>query len=149
MITLPLTLAIVDGQSVAVGSETYIVPLTAIIESLQLKSAQVNRLSGGGEVFAFRGGYLPIIRLHELFGVEPRSRQLQEGLVVVVEGEGRRFGLFVDELLGQQQVVIKSLETNYGQVDGVSGATILGDGSVALILDLAGLIRVTALRDAA
>jgi two-component system chemotaxis sensor kinase CheA len=149
VITLPLTLAIVDGQSVAVGSETYIVPLTAIIESLQLKSAQVNRLSGGGEVFAFRGSYLPVIRLHELFGVEPRARQLHEGLVVVVEGEGRRFGLFVDELLGQQQVVIKSLETNYGQVDGVSGATILGDGSVALILDLPGLIRVTTLRDAA
>ncbi len=100
-------------------------------------------------MFAFRGGYLPIIRLHELFGVEPRSRQLHEGLVMVVEGDGRRFGLFVDELLGQQQVVIKSLETNYGQVEGVSGATILGDGSVALILDVAGLIRVTALRDAA
>ena len=149
VITLPLTLAIVDGQSVAVGSETYIVPLTSIIESLQLKSALVNRLSGGAEVFAFRGGYLPVIRLHELFGVEPRARQLHEGLVVVVEGEGRRFGLFVDDLLGQQQVVIKSLETNYGQVDGVSGATILGDGSVALILDLPGLIRVTSLRDAA
>ena len=149
VITLPLTLAIVDGQSVAVGSETYIVPLTSIIESLQLKSALVNRLSGGAEVFAFRGGYLPVIRLHELFGVEPRARQLHEGLVVVVEGEGRRFGLFVDDLLGQQQVVIKSLETNYGQVAGVSGATILGDGSVALILDLPGLIRVTSLRDAA
>ena len=149
VITLPLTLAIVDGQSVAVGTETYIVPLTSIIESLQLKASQVNRLSGGGEVFAFRGSYLPVIRLHELFGVEPRARQLHDGLVVVVEGEGRRFGLFVDDLLGQQQVVIKSLETNYGNVDGVSGATILGDGSVALILDLSGLMRVTSMRDAA
>ncbi|HUK02333.1 MAG TPA: chemotaxis protein CheA [Steroidobacteraceae bacterium] len=143
IITLPLTLAIVDGQSVAVGHETYIVPLTSIIESLQLKPEQVNRLSGHGEVFAFRGNYLPVVRLHQIFGIEPRTRDLHEGLVVVVEGEGSRFGLFVDDLLGQQQVVIKSLETNYGHVDGVSGATILGDGNVALILDLGGLTRVT------
>jgi two-component system chemotaxis sensor kinase CheA len=80
--------------------------------------------------------------LHELFGVEPRSRELEQGLIVIVEGEGRRVGLFVDDLLGQQQVVIKSLETNFRRVDGVSGATILGDGAVALILDVAGLIRV-------
>jgi len=149
IITLPLTLAIVDGQSVCVGSETYIVPLTSIVESLQLKPAAVNRLGGRGEVFAFRGYYLPVIRLHETFGVEPRTRELAEGLVVVVEGEGRRVGLFVDDLLGQQQVVIKSLDTNYGHVEGVSGATILGDGSVALILDLPGLIRLHSVRAAA
>jgi two-component system chemotaxis sensor kinase CheA len=149
VITLPLTLAIVDGQSVAVGTETYIVPLTSIIESLQLKPEHVNRFGGRGELFAFRGQYLPVIRLHEIFGVEPRTRELHRGLVVVVEGEGRRVGLFVDDLLGQQQVVIKSLETNYGHVEGVSGATILGDGSVALILDLPGLIRITSLRAAA
>jgi two-component system, chemotaxis family, sensor kinase CheA len=149
IITLPLTLAIVDGQSVCVGTETYIVPLTSIVESLQLKPETVNRLGGRGEVFAFRGYYLPVIRLHEIFGIEPRTRELAEGLVVVVEGEGRRVGLFVDDLLGQQQVVIKSLDTNYGHVEGVSGATILGDGSVALILDLPGLIRLTSLRAAA
>jgi two-component system chemotaxis sensor kinase CheA len=149
IITLPLTLAIVDGQSVAVGTETYIVPLTSIIESLQLKAEGINRLGGRGEVFLFRGHYLPIIRLHDVFGIEPRTRALHEGLVVVVEGEGRRVGLFVDDLLGQQQVVIKSLETNYGHVEGVSGATILGDGSVALILDLPGLISVSSLRAAA
>jgi two-component system, chemotaxis family, sensor kinase CheA len=149
LITLPLTLAIVDGQSVSVGSETYIVPLTSIIESLQLKPASVNRLSGRGEVFAFRGSYLPVIRLNEIFGIEARARELHEGLVVVVEGEGRRAGLFVDDLLGQQQVVIKSLDANYGHVDGVSGATILGDGSVALILDLPGLMRITKMRAAA
>ena len=142
IITLPLTLAIVDGQSVSVGSETYIVPLTSIIESLQLAPQSVSRLSGRGEVFSFRGDYLPIVRLHELFGLEPRATDLHEGLVVVAEGDGRRIGLFVDELLGQQQVVIKSMEANYGPVDGVAGATILGDGSVALILDLSGLIRV-------
>ncbi|MFZ0498435.1 MAG: chemotaxis protein CheA [Steroidobacteraceae bacterium] len=148
-ITLPLTLAIVDGQSVAVGTETYIVPLISIVESMQLKSTGVTRLSGHSEVLSFRGDYLPIIRLHELFGVEPRSRALHEGLVVVAEGDGRRVGLFVDDLLGQQQVVIKSLEANYGHIEGVSGATILGDGSVALILDVPGLIRAASMRVAA
>jgi two-component system chemotaxis sensor kinase CheA len=146
VITLPLTLAIVDGQSVTVGTETYIVPLISIVESMQLKSSSVSRMSGRGEVFSFRGDYLPIVRLHELYGVEPRTRKLQEGLVVVAEGEGRRVGLFVDDLLGQQQVVIKSLEANYGHVEGISGATILGDGSVALILDVSGIIRAASMR---
>jgi two-component system, chemotaxis family, sensor kinase CheA len=148
-ISLPLTLAIVDGQSVCVGAETYIVPLVSIVESLQIKASGVNRLSNAGEVISFRGDYLPLVRLHDLFGVEPRSRSVQEGLVVVAEGDGQRVGLFVDDLRGQQQVVIKSLETNYGQVPGVSGATILGDGSVALILDVAGLIRSASRREAA
>ena len=141
IITLPLTLAIVDGQSIAVGRQNYIVPLISIIESLQIKQGALNRVAGRGEVFTFRGDYVPVIRLHELFGVEPRSREIDKGLIVIVEGDGRRVGLFVDDLLGQQQVVIKSLETNYGRIDGVSGATILGDGSVALILDLPGIIR--------
>jgi two-component system, chemotaxis family, sensor kinase CheA len=149
IITLPLTLAIVDGQSVSVGGETYIVPLTSIIESLQLQAQTVSKLSGRGEVFSFRGDYLPIVRLHEVFGVTPKARALHEGLIVVAEGDGRRIGLFVDELLGQQQVVIKSMEANYAPIDGVAGATILGDGSVALILDLPGLIRVAARRIAA
>ena len=148
-ITLPLTLAIVDGQSVAVGSETYIVPLISIVESMQLNSGSVSRLGAHGELFSFRGEYLPVIRLHELFVVEPHSRALQDGLVVVAEGDGRRVGLFVDDLLGQQQVVIKSLETNYGHIEGISGATILGDGSVALILDVPGLIRAAEMRIAA
>ncbi|MBM0108363.1 chemotaxis protein CheA [Steroidobacter sp. S1-65] len=149
IITLPLTLAIVDGQSVAVGTETYIVPLITIIESLQLKQGMVNRVAGQGEVFWFRDAYVPVVRLHELFGLEPRTKQLHEGLIMVVEGEGRKVGLFVDDLLGQQQVVIKSLETNFRRVDGVSGATILGDGAVALILDVPGLIRVATQRMAA
>ena len=148
-ITLPLTLAIVDGQSVSVGRETYIVPLVSIVESMRLGGGGLGRLSGRGEVFSFRGEYLPIVRLHELFAVEPRSRALGDGLVVVAEGDGRRVGLFVDDLLGQQQVVIKSLETNYGHIDGVSGATILGDGSVALILDVPGIIRAAGMRAAA
>jgi two-component system chemotaxis sensor kinase CheA len=149
IITLPLTLAIVDGQSVAVGTETYIIPLISIVESMRLKETGISRLSGHDEVFSFRGDYLPVIRLHELFGVEPRARALHEGLVVIAEGDGRRVGLFVDDLLGQQQVVIKSLEANYGHVEGVSGATILGDGSVALILDVTGIIHAASVRAAA
>ncbi len=149
IITLPLTLAIVDGQSVSVGSETYIVPLITIIESLQLQPGAVNRVAGHQEVFWFRDGYVPIVRLHEVFGVRQRAADLHEGLIMVVEGDGRRVGLFVDDLLGQQQVVIKSLETNFRRVEGVSGATILGDGAVALILDVPGLIRVASQRAAA
>jgi two-component system chemotaxis sensor kinase CheA len=148
-ITLPLTLAILDGQSVCVGTETYIVPLVTIIESLQLKAGMVNRVAGQGEVFWFRDSYLPVVRLHQLFGVQPRSLQLHDGLIMIVEGEGRRVGLFVDDLLGQQQVVIKSLEANFRRVDGVSGATILGDGAVALILDVPGLIRIATQQAAA
>jgi len=141
-IHLPLTLAILDGQSVAVGDETYIVPLGAIIESLNIKEDRVNRVVGKGETFQLRDQYLPIIRMHEIFNVTTaKHTKLTDGLLVVVEGQGVRCGLFVDDLLGQQQVVIKSLEANYRRVEGVSGATILGDGSVALILDIPGLVR--------
>lgn len=148
-VRLPLTLAIVEGQSAAVGNEFYIVPLVSIVVSLQVKRAQISRLAGHNEVLRFRDEYVPVIRLHELFGVKPRATELEDGLIVVVEGDGRRAGLFVDELLGQQQVVIKSLEVNYRRVEGVSGATILGDGSVALILDIPGLIRIAHQRRAA
>jgi two-component system chemotaxis sensor kinase CheA len=149
LITLPLTLAIVDGLSVAVGDQTYILPMTATIESLRLTPSQVTTIADGREVFGFRHEYLPVVRLYKFFGLIPRTRALHEGLVVVVEGAGRRVGLFVDDLLGQQQVVIKSLETHYGRVTGISAATILGDGSVALILDVADLIRSAAHREAA
>jgi two-component system, chemotaxis family, sensor kinase CheA len=149
VITLPLTLAIVDGLSVAVGDQTYIVPMTSTIESLRLTPTQVTTIADGREVFGFRNEYLPIVRLYKLFGLTPRVRALHDGLVVIVEGGGRRIGLFVDDLLSQQQVVIKSLETNYGRVPGVAAATILGDGSVALILDIADLIRIVSRREAA
>lgn len=143
-IHLPLTLAILDGQSVAVGDETYIVPLGSIIESLNVKEERINRVAGRGETFLLRGEYLPIIRMHEIFKVpSAKTTKLTDGLLVVVEGQGIRCGLFVDDLLGQQQVVIKSLEANYRRVEGVSGATILGDGSVALILDIPGLVRLS------
>jgi two-component system, chemotaxis family, sensor kinase CheA len=142
IITLPLTLAIVDGQTVAVGDESYIVPLTAIVESLQLSAASVKQVVGHGEVLSFRGEYLPVVRLQKVFAARSSgTRDPEDGLIMVVEGDGRRVGLCVDELLGQQQVVVKTLEANYGHVDGIAGATILGDGSVALILDIAGLTR--------
>ena len=141
-VRLPLTLAIMDGQSVAVGNEFYIVPLVSIIMSTIIRNEHVSTMVNGAEVFRFRDEYLPLIRLYALYGATPRTTNIQEGLMVVVEGDGKRAGLFVDELLGQQQVVIKSLESNYKRVDGISGATILGDGSVALILDIPGLIRI-------
>jgi two-component system chemotaxis sensor kinase CheA len=142
VITLPLTLAIVDGQTVAVGDESYIVPLTAIVESLQLSAASVKQVVGHGEVLSFRGEYLPVVRLQKVFAARSQgTRNPEDGLIMVVEGDGRRVGLCVDELLGQQQVVVKTLEANYGHINGIAGATILGDGSVALILDIAGLTR--------
>jgi len=141
-IRLPLTLAILDGQSIRIGSETYIVPLVSIIESIQVRPHMVRHVAGKGEAFRLRDEYLPIVRMHEIFGIpDARASRIEDGIVVVVEAGGRKCGLFVDDLLGQQQVVIKSLEANYGRVEGLSGATILGDGSVALILDIPGVMR--------
>jgi len=143
-IHLPLTLAILDGQSISVGDERFIVPLGAIVESVNINKSMINRVVGKGETFKLRDEYLPIIRMHEIFDVKTaQATNLTDGLVVVVDGQGMRCGLFVDDLLGQQQVVIKSLEANYRKVEGVSGATILGDGSVALILDIPGLVRLS------
>jgi len=143
-IHLPLTLAILDGQSVAVGDETYIVPLVSIIESINITEKMLNKVAGKGETFKLRSEYLPIIRMREIFNVKSgAATKSNEGVIVVVEGQGALCGFLVDELLGQQQVVIKSLEANYRRVEGVSGATILGDGSVALILDVPGLVRLS------
>ena len=142
-IRLPLTLAILDGQTVSVGDEDYIIPLISIIESIQLTSDMLNIVVGKGETFKLRNEHLPIIRLHNVFGGSPNTTNLTEGLLVVVESDGRKIGLFVDELKGQQQVVIKSLEVNYKRIEGISGATILGDGSVALIIDIPGLISLS------
>ncbi len=138
-IRLPLTLAILDGQLARVGHDTYIIPLVSIVESLQIDKANVNNITGQAELYRLRDEYIPIIRLNRIFGMDTGINDLDEGLLVVVESDGRQVGLFVDELMGQQQVVIKSLETNFRQLQGVSGATILGDGMVALILDVHGL----------
>jgi len=142
-IRLPLTLAILDGQLVRVGDETYIIPLISIVESLQVSRELINKVAGRSEVYRLRDEYISVIRLYNLFGVTPDSTDLEKGLLVVVEGDGQKVGLFVDDLLGQQQVVIKSLESNFKRVEGVSGATILGDGTVALIMDIGGLIKLS------
>jgi len=140
-IRLPLTLAIMDGQTIRVADQNYILPLISISESLEIKNSDIKRVSGKGELYPLRNEYVPVIRVYELFGLKPQTTDLEEGLLVVVDGAGgNKVGLFVDDLLGQQQVVIKSLETNYRKVVGISGATILGDGTVALILDVSGLV---------
>jgi two-component system, chemotaxis family, sensor kinase CheA len=142
-IKLPLTLAILDGQLLQVGGERYIMPLVSIVESMRPRQESLNRVLGEAEAITIRGQVLPLLRLHRLFDVSPRTEDPSQGLVVIVEHEGRKVALLVDELLGQQQVVIKSLEANFKKVDGVSGATILGDGCVALILDVPGLVALS------
>lgn len=138
---LPLTLAILDGQLIRVGKEVYIIPLLAIVESLEIKPELVNYVSGNTAVYRLRDDNVPIIPIYKEFAIQSDNTELDNALLVVVEGDGYKVGLLVDDLLAQQQVVIKSLETNYKQVNGISGATILGDGSVALILDVPGLIN--------
>jgi two-component system chemotaxis sensor kinase CheA len=140
-IRLPLTLAILEGQMLRVGKEIYVASLVSIIETVQSKGEDLSCVAGRTELFKHRSDYLPIIRLYDLFGIEPDSRDITDGLLVVLEAEGRRVAMLVDELLAQQQVVIKSLETNFKQVPGLAGATIHGDGTVALILDVPGLVR--------
>ena len=140
IIRLPLTLAILDGLSVSVGAETYIIPLSAIIESLQVTSADLKTVSSDGQLLRVRGEYLPLVKMHEVFNTQPKASDLEHGIAVIVEAEGKKTALFVDELLGQHQVVIKSLESNFRKMQGISGATIMGDGRVALILDVAALI---------
>ena len=140
-IKLPLTLAILDGLSVQVGDETYIIPLVNITESIRPKVGQVQSIVGEGEVVNVRGRVLPIVRLYDVLAVTPRVTDPTQSLLVIVENGRNQVALLVDELVGQHQVVIKSLEANYQRVDGVSGATIMGDGRVALILDVPGLVR--------
>ena len=140
-ISLPLTLAILDGMSIRVGDEVYILPLGFVIESLQPAVEDIKDISGKGQVVKVRGEYLPLIPLYQMFDIAPRFTSPSEGICVILETEGRKAALFVDDLVGQQQVVVKNLESNYRKVVGISGATILGDGGVSLILDVAALIR--------
>jgi two-component system chemotaxis sensor kinase CheA len=145
-IRLPLTVAIMDGQTVRVGDHVFLLPLTAIVESIRPEAGSVHSVTNAGEVVMVRGQALPLLRLHRYFNIDTPVQDPVEGLVVLVEHEGKSFALLVDEVMGQQQVVIKSLETNYRKVDGVAGATILGDGRVALILDVPGIIQLARTR---
>ncbi|MCZ2440783.1 MAG: chemotaxis protein CheW [Burkholderiales bacterium] len=140
-VRLPLTLAIMDGMSVGVGDECYILPLSSVVESFQVQDGMIKTIGGSGRVVEVRGEYMPVIDLERVFDVPRFDFEKVASIMVVVEAEGGRVALLVDELLGQQQVVVKNLETNYRKVDDVSGATILGDGRVALILDIGALVR--------
>ena len=150
-IRLPLTLAILDGMTVAVGSEVFVLPLNVVVESLQPKGDEVRTIGGGDRVLRLREDYIPMLNLAEQYGMGAGVAAVLDTppIAVVVESERGRIALEVDELLGQQQVVIKNLETNYRKVAGVSGATILGDGRVALIVDADGLAQHLRLKDAA
>ncbi|WP_426336113.1 chemotaxis protein CheA [Pseudoduganella sp. R-31] len=140
-ISLPLTLAILDGMLIQTGDEVYILPLGFVLESLQPAPEDVKEISGKGRVIKVRGEYLPLIPLYQIFDIAPRFTDPTQGILVIVETEGKKACLFVDELVGQQQVVVKNLESNYRKVTGISGATILGDGGVSLILDVTALVR--------
>jgi two-component system chemotaxis sensor kinase CheA len=140
-VRLPLTLAIMDGMSVGVGDEVYILPLSSVVESFQVKDEAVNTIAQGSRLVKVREEYMPVIELEKVFRVPRHGSDKASDIMVVVEAEGSRVALLVDELLGQQQVVVKNLETNYRKVPNVSGATILGDGQVALILDTSALVR--------
>ncbi|KMY86593.1 Signal transduction histidine kinase CheA [Candidatus Paraburkholderia calva] len=140
-IVLPLTLAILDGMSVKVGNEIFILPLNFVMESLQPAAEDIYTVANGERVVGVRGEYLPLVALHSTFDVEGACTEPTQGIVTIMQTEGRRFAMLIDELVGQQQVVVKNLEMNYRKVHGISAATILGDGSVALIVDVAALNR--------
>jgi two-component system, chemotaxis family, sensor kinase CheA len=136
---VPLTLAIVEAMTVSLGEQIYVLPLAAVVESRSIEPSDLHVLPGQGETLAVRGAYLPVLRLAKLFPPQERSDQADR-IAVIVEVDGRNAAVLVDALVGQQQVVVKNLETNFRKVPGVSGATIMSDGSVALILDAAYLI---------
>jgi two-component system chemotaxis sensor kinase CheA len=140
-VRLPLTLAIMDGMSVGVGEECYILPLSSVVESFQVKAEMIKTIGNSGRVVEVRDEYMPVLELERIFQVPRFDFENASAIMVVVEAEGGRVALLVDELLGQQQVVVKNLEANYRRVDDVSGATIMGDGRVALILDVGALVR--------
>jgi two-component system chemotaxis sensor kinase CheA len=138
---LPLTLAIIEGMTVRVGKELYIIPLISIVESIQPQAAALKTIAGKAELMSVRGAHHPVLRLYQVFDIQPESTDLTKGILVILETEGERVAVLVDELVGQQQVVIKSLDKNFRKVQGVAGATILGDGTVGLILDVRGLLE--------
>ncbi|MBN8488424.1 MAG: chemotaxis protein CheW, partial [Burkholderiales bacterium] len=140
-VRLPLTLAIMDGMSIGVGEEVYILPLSSVVESFQVEKTMIKTIGGTGRVVEVRDEFMPVIDLERVFDVPRFDFDNVSNIMVVVEAEGGRVALLVDELLGQQQVVVKNLEANYRKVNDVSGATIMGDGRVALILDVGALVR--------
>ncbi len=141
-VRLPLTLAILDGMTVSLGASIFVIPLNLIVETMQPLQADIKTVAKSGQMVQVRGEYLPVIALHKLFNLPAKVQQPWEGVLVLIEADGKKAAVLVDALVGQQQVVIKSLETNFRKISGVSGATIMGDGTVALILDVPALIRI-------
>lgn len=140
-VRLPLTLAIMDGMSVGVGEEVYILPLSSVVESFQVNAEEVSTVAQGSRLVKVRDEYMPVIAMEKMFQVPRDDSDKFSNIMVVIESDGSRVALLVDELLGQHQVVVKNLESNYRKVPNVSGATILGDGTVALILDTGSMVR--------
>lgn len=138
---LPLTLAIIDGMLVTIDTNIFVLPLLSVIESIQPKKESISTIEAKGELILVRDEYIPIVRLYEHFNINPKNKNLYEGLVVIVESDGKKVAIFIDDLIGQQQIVIKSIERDISNSKSVSGATILGDGKVALIIDVHGLIQ--------
>jgi two-component system chemotaxis sensor kinase CheA len=141
-VSVPLTLAIMEAMTIAIGGETYVLPLASVVESLSVARDELHTLPGHGDALRVREDYLPVLHLAQLFPPQ-KPREQGGGIAVIVETDGAKAVLLVDELVGQQQVVVKSLETNFRRVPGLAGATVMGDGSVALILDVAYLVRLS------
>jgi two-component system chemotaxis sensor kinase CheA len=137
---VPLTLAIIEAMTVAIGDATYVLPLASVVESMSVDPSAVHQLPGKGEILKVREAYLPVVHLARVFPPQKASAQAG-GIAVIVEADGTQAALVVDELVGQQQVVVKSLEANFRKVPGISAATVMGDGSVALILDMGQIVR--------
>ncbi len=141
-IMLPLTLAILDGLDIAVGNVKYILPLSAIVESLQPTSEMIKRIGDGTQdLLMLREEFIPVVRLHQLFDIDPQHTKLEEGMLIVVKSGTTKIAMFIDEFLHQHQVVVKPLDKNFRSVEGIGAATVRGDGSIGLILDVMGIIE--------
>jgi two-component system chemotaxis sensor kinase CheA len=142
-IMLPLTLAILDGLDIAVGEMKYILPLSSIVESLQPTAEMIKKIGDGTQdLLMLREEFIPVVRLHKLFGIQPKHEVLENGMLIVVKAGNQKIALFIDEFLHQHQVVVKPLDKNFRTVEGIGAATVRGDGSIGLILDVVGLIEV-------
>jgi len=141
-IMLPLTLAILDGLDIAVGDTKYILPLSAIVESLQPTSEMIKKIGDGSQdLLMLREEFIPVVRLHQLFDVKPKHTKLEDGMLIVVKSGTFKIAMFIDEFLHQHQVVVKPLDKNFRTVEGIGAATVRGDGSIGLILDIMGIIE--------
>jgi two-component system chemotaxis sensor kinase CheA len=143
-IKLPLTLSIIDGQILTVSGQTFIFPIISIVEIIQIRTQQVSKVAEDNEVYFLRNKYIPMVHLTHIFDLESTHLPLEGKFLVIVEISHTYYGIVIDELLGQQQIVIKSIEQNFEHVEGIAGATVLGDGTVALIIDVTGLVHLSA-----